>query len=704
MNLLDTYITIYMRPSLLDPLFASLQSLKGIGPRFAVFIAKLCGPLVVDLIWHRPFRVIDRRAAPPIMRAMPGDIVTLEVEVEHIDIGKHGKPSRVRVSNNTGFLDVVYFKAYEATLQKQFPIGEKVVVSGTFDDFNGKKQITHPEYVVPVARRNEIPAVEAVYNLTAGLPSKSLRKSIQLALERAPELPEWIDAGYLKKQNWAAWQKALQTLHNPQSDAECAPQNPARCRLAYDELLANQLALALTREKTRVLKGRSLKSDGTLQKKLLSQLPFALTKSQTEAIKEIGTDMQSGDRMLRMLQGDVGSGKTLVALMAMLQAVEAGAQACLMVPTEILAQQHFASISKMMNGIPVTITLLHGKLNAAAKREALEDMESGKAGIIIGTHAVFQDDVRFHNLGLIVIDEQHRFGVHQRLALSDKGVTPDLLVMTATPIPRTLTLTAYGDMEGSRLTEKPAGRRVIDTRTIPLGRLDEVMEAVARKIKTGEKVYWVCPLVEESELIDLAAATDRYAKMKLHLGEANVALVHGQMKSAEREKEMERFTKGKARLLIATTVIEVGVDVPDATLMVIEHAERFGLAQLHQLRGRVGRNDKPSACLLLFAEPLGEIAKARLKMMRETDDGFKIAEEDLRLRGPGEVLGKRQSGYPDFKLADLAAHGELLQTARDDTKLMINKDPELESERGKALRHLLYLFQYDKAIKTLRSG
>ncbi len=693
-----------MRPSLLDPLFASVQSLKGIGPRFAVFIAKLSGPLVVDLLWHRPFRVIDRRAAPPIMRAEPGQVVTLEVTVESIQMGKHSQPSRVRVSNKTGFMDIVYFKAYEATLQKQFPVGEQVIISGTFDDFHGKKQITHPDYVLPPSRKNEIPAVDPVYNLTAGLPSKSLRKTISLALSRLPELPEWIDADYLKKHKWPVWKNAVQTLHTPQSDIECGPQNPARCRLAYDELLANQLALALTREKTRVLKGRSLKGDGHLQKQLLKQLPFTLTNSQTQAIKEIGTDMQSTDRMLRMLQGDVGSGKTLVALIAMLQAVEAGAQACLMVPTEILAQQHFASISKVMDGLPITIALLHGKLPTAQKRDALDAMENGKAQIIIGTHAVFQDDVRFHNLGLIVIDEQHRFGVHQRLALSDKGLTPDLLVMTATPIPRTLTLTTYGDMDVSQLTEKPAGRRVIDTRTISLGRMDEVIEAVGRKLKTGEKIYWVCPLVEESELIDLAAATERYAMMKLHMGEKNVALVHGQMKSAEREKEMEKFVKGNARLLIATTVIEVGVDVPEATLMVIEHAERFGLAQLHQLRGRVGRNDKPSTCLLLFGDKLGEVAKARLKMMRKTDDGFKIAEEDLRLRGPGEVLGSRQSGLPDFKLADLSAHQELLQTARDDTKLIIHKDPELETPRGKALRHLLYLFQYDKAIKTLRSG
>lgn len=693
-----------MRPTILEPLFASVQSLKGVGPRFSALLAKLCGAHVVDLLWHRPFRVIDRRASPPIMRAITGQTVTLEVEVENILPGKRGGPSRVRVSNASGFLDVIFFHAHQDYLEKQFPVGEKVIISGTFEDFNGKKQITHPDYVLPLTRKNEIPPFEPVYNLTTGLPSKSLRKAIASALQRVPELIEWNDAAFMQKQQWPQWKSAVLKMHSPQSEEDCSAATPFRQRLAYDELLAGQLALALTREKQRVVQGYSLKGDGTRRGALRKNLPFRLTASQETAIKEIEADMASNTRMLRMLQGDVGSGKTLVALMAMLQAIESGAQACFMVPTEILAQQHLASITALLTGMSVSVCLLHGKLNTATKRDALEAMENGHAQIIIGTHAVFQDDVRFKNLGLIIIDEQHRFGVHQRLALSEKGARPDLLVMTATPIPRTLTLTYYGDMEVSKLTDKPAGRQAIDTRTIPLTRLDDVVEAAGRKLKTGEKIYWVCPLVEESEISDLAAATQRYAFLKTMLGEDHVALVHGQMKPAEREAAMQRFAKGHAGLLVATTVIEVGVDVREATLMVIEHAERFGLAQLHQLRGRVGRNDKPSTCLLLFDEPLGDIAKARLKMMRDTNDGFRIAEEDLRLRGPGEILGSRQSGLPEFKLADLSAHQELLLAARDDAKLILNKDPNLDSPRGKALRILLYLFQYDKAIKTLRSG
>lgn len=693
-----------MRPALLNPLFASPQTLKGVGPRFATFLEKCCGPHVVDLLFHLPFRAIDRRNSPPIMRAHNGEVVTLTVTVQGHKPGKGSQPTRVRVGNESGFFDLVFFRARGDYLEKQLPVDSTVVVSGTFEDYQGKKQMPHPDYIVPLERKAEIPEIQPVYALTAGLPAKTLYKAIQVALERLPEMPEWQDGEFLKQKKWPAFKAALETLHRPTKATDMEASTPARQRLAYDELLGNQLALALMREKQRVLKGRALKPSHIFQKKLLANLPYQLTPAQTTACAEIAEDMQSGNRMLRLLQGDVGSGKTLVALMAMLHAVEAGTQAALMVPTDILAQQHFKNISALAAPLGLDVVLLSGKLSAAVRRGAQEKIADGSAKLIIGTHALFQDDVTFADLGLAVVDEQHRFGVHQRLALQGKGTAPDLLVMTATPIPRTLTLTFYGDMDVSRLLEKPAGRKPIDTRTVALNRLPEVVDAVARKIQTGEKVYWVCPLVEESELIDLAAATERYQALKAYLGEENVRLVHGQMKAPEREAAMQAFAQGNAKVLVATTVIEVGVDVPEATLIVIEHAERFGLAQLHQLRGRVGRSDKDSNCLLLYADPLGEIAQARLKMMRETNDGFRLAEEDLRLRGPGEVLGSRQSGMQEFKLADLSVHGELLLAARDDTKLILSRDPELKSPRGLALRHLLYLFAYDQAIKTLRSG
>jgi ATP-dependent DNA helicase RecG len=693
-----------LRPSLLDPLFASVQSLKGVGPRFSKLIEKLAGPHVGDLLFHRPFRVIRRVSNPPVMRTEPGQAVILDVEVQGVFPGPRGRPSRVRVGNDSGFLDLVYFHARGDFLEKTFPVGEMLSVSGVMDDFQGKKQITHPDYVLPVARRDEIPAVEAVYPLITGLHAKSLHKAIQLALTKTPDLPEWIDPEFQKQKKWPAWKDAVLKLHAPQNDMDCVPSFPPRQRLAYDELLASQLAWALTREKQRTFKGRSLKGDGKLRAAVLKNLPFTPTNSQKEAFADIEKDMTSPNRMLRLLQGDVGSGKTLVALMAMLQAVEAGSQAALMAPTDLLAQQHAATVARLLGDLPIETVYLTGRINAPAKREALEKIASGKAKLIVGTHALFQEDVEFHDLALAIVDEQHRFGVHQRLALSSKGRLPDLLVLTATPIPRTLTITYYGDMDVSRLSEKPVGRLPIDTRTIPLARLAEVMEALTRKIKDGEKIYWVCPLIEESEVSDLAAATERFETLKKYLGASSVRLLHGRMKGPERDEAMKDFIDGVASVLVATTVVEVGVDVKEATLMVIEHAERFGLAQLHQLRGRVGRSDKPSSCLLLFQEPLGEMATSRLKMMRQTNDGFLIAEEDLRLRGPGEMLGTRQSGMPEFRLADLNAHHDLLLAARDDAKLIVSKDLDLNKPRGKALRHLLYLFQYDQAIKTLRSG
>jgi ATP-dependent DNA helicase RecG len=564
--------------------------------------------------------------------------------------------------------------------------------------------MAHPDHILGAEEFGRMPLLEPVYPLTEGLSPKLLMKAIHQALEKLPQLPEWQDQSFLSRNQWPSFDEALRALHHPETPAAIAPGSPARRRLAYDELLASQLALSLVRASMKRAAGRKLPGTGEMRAKLIAALPYSLTRAQEEAVRDILRDMASGERMLRLLQGDVGAGKTVVALLALATAVESGAQGALMVPTEILARQHHATLSKLCAAAGIPVVLLTGREKGKAREDILARIASGETRIVIGTHALFQEGVAFHDLGLAVIDEQHRFGVHQRLALQAKaGGATDLLVMTATPIPRTLALTVYGDMDVSKLTEKPAGRLPIDTRVIPLSRMDEVIEGLARSIARGNRAYWVCPLVAESEVVDLAAAEERFNQLAQRLP-GQVGLVHGRMKGPEKDKVMAAFKEGALKLLVSTTVIEVGVDVPEATAMVIENAERFGLAQLHQLRGRVGRGAGKSSCLLLYQEPLGETAKARLSIMRETEDGFRIAEEDLRLRGAGEMLGTRQSGLPLFRMADLAADGDLLAAARDDAQLILNRDPKLTTERGEALRLLLYLFERDEAVRLLSAG
>jgi ATP-dependent DNA helicase RecG len=693
-----------LRPELLFPLFAPVTALPGVGPRFAQLIERLCGPAAVDLLWHLPSGIIDRRFTPKVMTAPAGVIATITVTIDaHLKPHTLRQPYRVRCRDETGFLHLVYFHVKGDYLAKLLPVGSVRIVSGRIEHFNNQVQMTHPDHVVDAAAADRLKPIEPVYRLTAGLPARTVQKAVAAALERAPKLAEWSDTSLLAERRWQPWREALAAAHAPASEADLAPDAPARQRLAYDELLANQLAIALVRAHTKRLPGRAITAEGKLRRKVMDALPFSLTTSQRQASAEIAGDMAAPARMLRLLQGDVGSGKTVVALLAMLDAVEAGSQAALMAPTEILARQHFATLSKLGAASGVEIALLTGREKGRARDTLLARLAGGQVGIAIGTHALFQEDVAFNDLALAVIDEQHRFGVEQRIALSSKGRGVDILVMTATPIPRTLLLTSYGDLDASRLTEKPAGRQPVTTATLPLTRLDEVFDAVRRALRQDAKIYWICPLVEESEAIDLAAVDERHAELKGLFGE-RVGLVHGRMKGAEKDRVMGAFAEGAIDLLVATTVVEVGVDVPDATVMVIEHAERFGLAQLHQLRGRIGRGDKPSACLLLYAAPLTETAKARLGILRETEDGFRIAEEDLRLRGAGEVLGTRQSGMPELRLADLAAHADLLAIARDDARLALIRDPGLDSPRGQALRTLLYLFQRDVAVRYLRSG
>jgi ATP-dependent DNA helicase RecG len=693
-----------MRPEILFPLFRPVTALAGIGPKLARAVETLAGPKVVNLLWHLPGGLVDRRHSPVIAEAREGEIATLTVTVE-----RHRKPPNPRlpykviVSDASGRMTLVFFHAREDYLQKLLPVGETRVVSGKIDLFDGEAQMAHPDHVGTLAEMDRIRAVEPVYPLTEGLSQRVLAKAIRSALDGAPELPEWIEPTYLALQGWAPWRESVRAAHVPANESDLAPTAKARLRLAYDELLANQLALALVRANLRTLKGRAVVGDERLRARAVAALPFALTSSQETALAEILADMAAEARMLRLLQGDVGSGKTVVAALAMLNAIEAGGQAALMAPTEILARQHLATLAPLAEAAGVRVALLTGRERGRTRDEVLAGLASGEIAVAVGTHALFQEDVAFADLALAVIDEQHRFGVHQRLTLAAKGRAVDILVMTATPIPRTLMLTAYGDMDVSRLTEKPAGRKPVDTRTVPLERLGEVTDAVGRAIDEEARVFWVCPLVAESEILDVAAAEDRYRHLAQLFG-TRVGLVHGRMKGPDKDRAMDDFTEGRTRILVATTVIEVGVDVPDATVMVIEHAERFGLAQLHQLRGRIGRGSRPSVCILLYATPPSETARARLSILRETDDGFRIAEEDLRLRGAGELLGTRQSGLPDFRLADLAVHGELLAAARDDVKLALSRDPDLATPRGRALRILLYLFERDEGVRLLRSG
>jgi ATP-dependent DNA helicase RecG len=698
-----------MRPPLLNPLFAPITTLTGIGSKVERLYRRLLGrddtPRLIDLMFHLPSGTIDRRAQPKLRDVVPGTLVTVTVTVERhrpTPPGRSRAPYRIYTSDDTGDLILTYFNARRDYLERLFPEGGRRIVSGTTGLYDGMLQMVHPDRVVDEAEFDKLPLIEPQYPLTEGLSNNQVRRAIEQALERVPTLPEWQDASWLTKSNCPPFADALREVHHPPTP-EIAPNTPAWSRLAYDEFLAGQLALGLVRAHVRRPRGRPSSGDGRLRQKIVAALPYKLTSSQERAITDIATDLAKPERMSRLLQGDVGSGKTVVALLACAAVIEVGRQAALMAPTELLARQHWNTIAPLAEAAGIRAAILTGRERGRARTATLDALAAGELDLLIGTHALFQEEVAFSDLALAVVDEQHRFGVHQRLALARKGDAVDLLVMTATPIPRTLVLTYFGDMDSSELREKPAGRKPVDTRTVPLDRLNDVIDAVGRALDDGRRVYWVCPLVEESETVDLADAQDRFRMLTGRFGPV-VDLVHGQMKGADKDAAMARFAAGESKLLVATTVIEVGVDVPAASVMVIEHAERFGLAQLHQLRGRIGRGSTRSTCLLLYKTPLGETAKARLAVMRDTEDGFRIAEEDLRLRGEGDVLGTRQSGLPGFRLARIETHAPMLQAARDDAALVLARDPGLTSERGQALRVLLYLFERDEAIRLLRAG
>lgn len=686
-----------MRPELLNPLFAEITALKGVGPALAKPLDRLGIARVIDVALHLPTGWIDRLARDTLDMADAGRTIAIRLTPTEYRIGRtRAAPTRVHGADAQGnIVSLVYFGGSSGWAKKQLPLGEERWVSGRLDHYGQELQIVHPE-VLPVDEASGVSAREAIYPLSEGITSKRIAALAEQAIERAPALPEWIEPGLIARHEWPSWRDALARVHADPADAK------ARERLAYDEVFANQLALLLVRGAARAKRGRALAGDGRLRARL--SLPYAPTGAQTRTIGEIEGDMAQPRPMLRLLQGDVGSGKTLVALMALLVAVEAGAQGALLAPTEILARQHYETLSRLLAGTGVEIAILTGRDKGRVREATLMGVADGSIHILIGTHAIFQDTVAYRDLGLVVVDEQHRFGVAQRMMLQAKAQTPPhLLVMTATPIPRTLTLAQYGEMDVSRLDEMPPGREPIETRVVSEDRLGEVVDGLARHLSDGGQAYWVCPLVEESEKSDMAAAEARAETLRARFGD-RVGLVHGRMKGPDKDAVMARFSAGDIGVLVATTVIEVGVDVPNARLIVIEHADRFGLAQLHQLRGRVGRGGGTSICLLLRGAHLSETARARLGLMRETNDGFRIAEEDLRLRGSGELLGTRQSGEASFRVATPEQLPTLLPIANDDARLLIDRDGGLAGERGQAARVALYLFERDAAVALLRSG
>ncbi len=684
----------------LDALLAPLDTLPESAGK-AGALATLVGPTVLDLLFHLPERHLDRRRITRLADAADGDLVTVPVLVEAVTAPRTvSQPWVVKCSSERALLEVVYFlraKWVGPWLHKAFPEGAARTVSGRVRRYGAGWQMVTPDFVSPP---EDIPALQPVWPLSKGLDWKTLRKAIAAALSRLPDLPEWSDPAYVRKRGWLTFAATLRGIQAPAA----MPGPEATDRLAYDELLAGQIAIGLVRRAVMERPGRFLTGDGALRARALAAFGHEPTPAQAQAMAEIAADLATPRRMLRLLQGDVGSGKTLVALAAMLQAVEAGAQAAIMAPTELLARQHLRTFQRLAGAAGVECALLAGSVKGKERSRVLRRLAEGSLPLVIGTHALFQEGVVFRDLALVVVDEQHRFGVAQRLMLTEKGTETDVLVMTATPIPRTLLLTQWGEMAVSRLEGRPAGRLPIVTRIVGRDRRDEVLAALHRAFSTGHRAYWVVRAVEEGEQHDNVAAETTYAALRDFFGDT-VRLAHGAQSLDVREGSLADFAAGRAKLLVATTVVEVGVDVPEATIMIIEQAERFGLSALHQLRGRVGRGTAQSYCLLLPSADLAETEKRRLAVIRDTEDGFKIADADLDFRGGGDVLGNRQAGQIGRRIADPQRHAGLVRVAHQDAALLLERDPDLSATpRGRAARDLLAIFGHDLTLKPLAAG
>ena len=693
-----------MRPDNLNFLFKSISSLPGIGPKLEILFNKLIGDKILHLLFHLPYNIIKREMHENVYEADINSLVTIKVKIiGHQPSRFKRQPYKVNCLCGNEHLDIIFFFARHPYIKSNLPIGEERFISGKLEYYRNSFQITHPTHILKIENINEVRSIEPIYSLTAGLTHRIYLKTIQKSLQHLPNLEEWIDKNTLKKFSFRNWKESLLSAHNPTKNEELLFSNTNRRRLAYDELLAHQLSLSVIKNFNQKQKGIKILNKTSLIDKCIRNLPFSLTKSQENAWIDIYKDLISPNQMVRLLQGDVGCGKTVVAMLGMVLSVDANHQSVLMAPTSILAQQHFENISLLLSVMNIKIILLTSKDKGKSRQEKLELIKNGEAQIIIGTHALIQDDVIYKSIGLVVIDEQHRFGVFQRLTFTNKGKRPSILVMSATPIPRTLSIAAYGNMDESRITELPIGRLPIETRAMGITKEKQLIERLKKKLNSNEKAFWVCPLIEESEELDLQAATQRFKSLE-KIFKNKVLLIHGQLKEDQKETIMKKFKEENYYILVATTVIEVGIDIKQATTIIVEHAERFGLAQLHQLRGRIGRNNIQSTCILLYKENLGESAKKRINTMKKTNDGFKIAEYDLKLRGPGEILGKKQSGLPSFLIADLSYDADLLDEARRSVELISLTDPKLKTDNGKNLKNLLYLFEKDSAIKTLLAG
>lgn len=695
------------RPEKLFSLFGKLSGLKRVGSRLEKRFEVLDIYCPRDLIFHLPSATIHRARVETILKTKPGDFVSVNIKVvRHVVPRSASQAYRVFVCDSEYEFALVFFKpskAFRSFLKAEFPLGVRKIISGRVDIFDGILQMVHPDFVLPIEREGEIPHYQPVYPTTNGVGQKVMTHAVLESLARAPDLEEWIDSAQMEKMKWPSWKQALLCLHSPQNFSDINASALARKRLAYDEFFAHQLILARWRAKNKNILGRASVSRDALNARVIASLPYQMTTAQMQVSKEIKADLSTDSRMNRLLQGDVGSGKTLVAFLALLHVIEAGGQGAFMAPSEILAYQHMHALSPFAEKVGIVIESLTGRDKGKARALKLAALRIGKIDILVGTHALFQEDVIFKDMRLAVIDEQHRFGVRQRLMLSQKGKNADILVMTATPIPRSLSIVHYGDMDISILDEKPPGRQPVKTALISLDRYDEIIERMAKIIAQNEQCYWVCPLIEESALTDLSDAISRFDDLRKKFGDKTVGLVHGQMNVKEKDSAMEAFRAGSTKILVATTAIEVGVDVPNASVIIIERAEHFGLSQLHQLRGRVGRGQKTANCLLLYRKPLGKTARARLEVMRETENGFLIAEKDLRMRGAGDLLGTAQSGLPRFRMADIENQSDLLAIAHSDARKLLQNDPNLCSKRGKATEILIALMkknEYETLAQT----